>query len=146
MAQHRTLEAAGPISSSDNRGVTVLVTDNSVYNRVHLRQIFEKVGYAVIEAPDGIKALRILTADPAPNIQILDIDMPNLDGFGLLNMLRNRPDGSNCKTIMLTSRSSEQHRQRALSLGAYAFLSKPCTPEVLLETVRKALNNSPLSI
>ncbi len=77
---------------------------------------------------------------------MLDIEMPNLNGYDLLNILHAQPGLSDCKTILLTSRSSDKHRQRALELGAYAFLSKPCPEEILLETVRKALADTQDSI
>ena len=77
---------------------------------------------------------------------MLDIEMPNLNGYDLLNILHSQPGLADCKTILLTSRSSEKHRLRAIELGAYAFLSKPCPQEILLDTVRKALANLPAPI
>jgi chemosensory pili system protein ChpA (sensor histidine kinase/response regulator) len=119
--------------------VTVLVADDSVYMRQSLRHTCEHAGYRVIEAHDGIEALEYLTADRTPEILLLDIEMPNLNGYDLLNILHSQPGLTDCKTILLTSRSSEKHRQRAMELGAYAFLSKPCSQEVLLDTLHKAL-------
>ncbi|MGH2509807.1 MAG: response regulator, partial [Ktedonobacteraceae bacterium] len=125
---------------------TILVADDSVYIRQSLRSTFERAGYHVIEAHDGIEALEYLTSEHMPAILMLDIEMPNLNGYDLLNILHTQPGIADCKTILLTSRSSEMHRQRALELGAYDFLSKPCTQEVLLETVRRALADAHVSI
>jgi chemosensory pili system protein ChpA (sensor histidine kinase/response regulator) len=135
-------------SSSESRpSPTVLVADDSVYMRQSLRHTFEHAGYQVIEARDGIEALEYFTSDQIPpDILMLDIEMPNLNGYDLLNILHSQPGLSECKTILLTSRSSEKHRLRAMELGAYAFLSKPCPQEVLLDTVHKALTNTPISI
>lgn len=136
-----------PARTSESRQpVTVLVADDSVYIRQSLRQTFERAGYHVIEARDGVEALEYLSSDAAPSVLLLDIEMPNLNGYDLLSILHAQPGIAHCKTILLTSRSSEKHRQRAMELGAYAFLSKPCPQEVLLDTVYKALADTPVSI
>ena len=130
-------------SSDAVQPATLLVADDSVYIRQSLRQTFERAGYVVIEARDGIEALECLSSDQPPMVMLLDIEMPNLNGYDLLNILHSQPGFVDCKTILLTSRSSDKHRQRAMELGAYAFLSKPCNQEVLLDTVYKALSNMP---
>lgn len=130
-------------SSETHQPARLLVADDSVYIRQSLRQTFERAGYVVIEARDGIEALECLSSDQPPTVMLLDIEMPNLNGYDLLNILHSQPGFVDCKTIMLTSRSSEKHRQRAMELGAYAFLSKPCAQEILLDTVYKALANLP---
>jgi chemosensory pili system protein ChpA (sensor histidine kinase/response regulator) len=66
--------------------------------------------------------------------------MPNLSGFDLLNVMKDYPELARVKTIMLTSRTSEKHRQRALELGALEYLTKPCDQEVLLSTIARLLN------
>ncbi|HEY0756412.1 MAG TPA: response regulator [Ktedonobacteraceae bacterium] len=124
----------------------LLVADDSVYIRQSLRQTFERAGYVVIEARDGIEALECLSSDQPPAVMLLDIEMPNLNGYDLLNILHSQPGFVDCKTIMLTSRSSDKHRQRALELGAYAFLGKPCSQDILLDTVYKALANMPAPV
>ena len=121
----------------------LLVADDSVYIRQSLRQTFERAGYVVTEARDGIEALECLSSDQPPTVMLLDIEMPNLNGYDLLNILHSQPGFVDCKTILLTSRSSEKHRQRAMELGAYAFLGKPCSQDILLDTVYKALANLP---
>jgi chemosensory pili system protein ChpA (sensor histidine kinase/response regulator) len=126
--------------------VTVLVADDSVYIRQSLRQTFERIGYRVIEAHDGMEALEFLTSDQTPDVLMLDIEMPNLNGYDLLNILHSQPGLSECKAILLTSRSSEKHRQRAMELGAYAFLGKPCTEDLLLATVQRALADTSASM
>ena len=123
---------------------TILVADDSIYIRQSLRSTFERAGYHVVEARDGVEALEYLTSEQMPAVLMLDIEMPNLNGYDLLNILHTQPGIAECKTILLTSRSSEKHRQRALELGAYGFLSKPCAQEVLLETVRRAIADTPV--
>src|SRR5262249_18545660 len=133
--RHNTAQIVAPpvgvpsLTVEGRQPVTVLVADDSVYIRQSLRQTFERVGYQVIEARDGVEALECLSSDTPPSVLLLDIEMPNLNGYDLLNILHAQPGIAHCKTILLTSRSSEKHRQRAMELGAYAFLSKPCPQE-----------------
>jgi len=136
-------QPASAQSSDALQPARLLVADDSVYIRQSLRQTFERAGYIVIEARDGIEALECLSSDQPPLVMLLDIEMPNLNGYDLLNILHSQPGFVDCKTILLTSRSSDKHRQRAMELGAYAFLSKPCSQEVLLDTVYRALSNMP---
>ncbi len=135
-----TYDSSKP-ATEDRSPETILVADDSVYIRQSLRQTFERAGYKVIEARDGIEALEYLSSEQRPNVLLLDIEMPNLNGYDLLNILRSRPDITDYKIIMLTSRSSEKHRQRALELGVFAFLGKPCAQDILLETVRRAFSH-----
>lgn len=136
--QQKTAQPSDP-----HQPARLLVADDSVYIRQSLRQTFERSGYEVVEARDGIEALECLSSDQPPAVMMLDIEMPNLNGYDLLNILHSQPGFVDCKTILLTSRSSDKHRQRAMELGAYAFLSKPCPQEILLDTVYKALANLP---
>jgi chemosensory pili system protein ChpA (sensor histidine kinase/response regulator) len=117
----------------------ILIADDSVYMRQSVRQILERVGYSLYEAHDGVEALEQILEQP-PDLLLLDIEMPNLNGFDLLTIIRANPLLSKLKTILLTSRSSDKHRQHALDLGARAFLTKPCPPDVLLEAVQSVLS------
>lgn len=117
----------------------ILIADDSVSMRQSVRQILERVGYTLYEAHDGVEALEQILQQP-PNLLLLDIEMPNLNGFDLLTIIHANPLLSKLKTILLTSRSSDKHRQHALDLGARAFLTKPCPPAVLLEAVQSVLN------
>jgi chemosensory pili system protein ChpA (sensor histidine kinase/response regulator) len=77
--------------------------------------------------------------DHAPDALLLDIEMPNLNGYDVLSMMRVHPELAQVKTIILTSRTSEKHQARALELGALAYLTKPCPQDVLLETIQSLL-------
>lgn len=116
----------------------ILIADDSVSMRQSVRQILERVGYQLYEAHDGMEALEQIL-EQSPDVLLLDIEMPNLNGFDLLTILRASPLLAEVKTILLTSRSSDKHKQRALELGARNFLTKPCPPDVLLEAVQSAL-------
>jgi len=102
--------------------------------------MLKHANYVVLEARDGLEALEQLIQQ-TPDIFLLDIEMPNLNGYDLLGIMRLYPALASVKIIMLTSRSSEKHMQHALDLGAHAYLTKPCTQETLIETIQKLLRN-----
>lgn len=112
----------------------ILIADDSVYIRQSLQQMLSRAGYQVMLARDGMEAWEQLLAH-TPDILLLDIEMPNLNGYDLLAMIRTSPQFSNLKIIMLTARTSEKHQQSAFDLGAQAYLSKPCSQDVLLEAL-----------
>jgi len=119
---------------------SILIADDSVYIRKSLRQTLTYAGYQVREADDGMKTLEQLLDNP-PHVLLLDIEMPNLSGYDVLSMMRVHPELAGVKTIMLTSRSSEKHEERARELGALTFLTKPCAQDLLLETLRSLLRS-----
>ncbi len=116
----------------------VLVADDSTVLRKSLTQTLEHAHYATSEARDGLEALDLLTHNP-PDVFLLDMEMPNLNGYDLLSIMHIYPELSDVKIIMLTSRTTEKYKQRALELGAHAYLTKPCPRDVLLETIEGVL-------
>jgi chemosensory pili system protein ChpA (sensor histidine kinase/response regulator) len=120
------------------RSPQILIADDSMLMRQSLLMLLEQEGYSVREAQDGVEALEQLVEQP-PDAFILDMDMPNLNGFDLLNIMHLYPELGNVKIVMLTSRSSEKDRHHALKLGAHAYLLKPCQQEQLLETLQNLL-------
>jgi CheY-like chemotaxis protein len=116
----------------------ILVADDSVYQRHSVSQTLKHADYVVAEASDGMDALEKLLEN-TPDVFLLDIEMPNLNGYDLLNIVNLYPELANVKIIMLTSRASEKHRRHAFALGADAYLTKPCPVDELLATVQKVL-------
>jgi chemosensory pili system protein ChpA (sensor histidine kinase/response regulator) len=116
----------------------ILIADDSVSLRRSLGRTLRHAQYAVTEARDGMEALERMLEKP-PMLCLLDIEMPNLNGFDLLSIIRQHPALAHLKVVILTSRSSEQHVQRARELGAQAYLIKPCSQETLLETIQELL-------
>jgi chemosensory pili system protein ChpA (sensor histidine kinase/response regulator) len=119
---------------------SILIADDSVYIRKSLRQSLAYAGYLVREAADGMKTLEQLLDNP-PDVLLLDVEMPNLNGYDVLSMMRVHPELARVKTIMLTSRSSEKHQALGRELGALAFLTKPCPQNALLEILRSLLTS-----
>ena len=90
----------------------ILVADDSVSLRQSLLQTLHQANFSVAEARDGMEALEQLLEESIPDVFLLDIEMPNLNGYDLLNIMRLYPELANVKIIMLTSRSSEKHMPR----------------------------------
>ncbi|HYL44585.1 MAG TPA: response regulator [Ktedonobacteraceae bacterium] len=125
-------------STTEKMHPTVLIADDSVYIRRSLQQTLNHAGYRALEARDGMEALEILLSKP-PQVLVLDLEMPNLNGYDLLSIMRGHAELAHVKIVMLTSRSSEKHKERAFELGAHAYLTKPCAPETLLEALKSLL-------
>lgn len=113
----------------------VLIVDDDVELVGLLRFALTGAGYDVVTAFDGEQALLRLQ-DSAPDLVILDVNLPRLDGFGVLDQLRRR---SQVPVMMLTVRSAEEDEVRGLDLGADDYLKKPFSPRALLARVRSLL-------
>jgi chemosensory pili system protein ChpA (sensor histidine kinase/response regulator) len=108
-----------------SRKPRILIVDDSASIRRVLQQDLARAGFDVNVARDGIDALQAIVKEP-PQVVILDIEMPRLDGFEFLSALRDLSAGASARVIMLTSRASEKHQDYALQLGADAYFVKPC--------------------
>ena len=116
--------------------LTVMVVDDSISIRRVMSRLVASNGWIPVEAKDGLDALELLESGAvAPHCILLDIEMPRLNGFELLAKLSNLAGAEHIPVIMLTSRTSEKHREKALQLGAKAFLNKPCKDEHLVDTI-----------
>ncbi|HKV02015.1 MAG TPA: response regulator, partial [Ktedonobacteraceae bacterium] len=116
----------------------ILIADDSVYIRRSISHTLSREGYDVLEAEDGIQTLEQLSKE-ALDLLLLDIEMPNLNGYDVLKIIRAQQRFPGLKIVLLTSRSSEKHKQRARELGAHAYLTKPCPQDLLLETIQSLL-------
>lgn len=119
-----------------------LIVDDSVTIRRTLQLTLERAGFETQVARDGLEALDTILTAP-PRVIILDVEMPRLDGFELLSILRSSPQFAQVRVVMLTSRAAHKHREYAYTLGADAYLVKPCPQEVLISTVRQLLTETP---
>lgn len=118
---------------------SILVVDDSINVRRYLAMTLEKAGYQVEQAKDGQEAVDMLLGGLSVSAVISDIEMPRLDGFGVLSELRSRAEFETLPITMLTSRSSDRHRKLAKRLGASAYLTKPYTEKELLQTIVQIL-------
>jgi DNA-binding response OmpR family regulator len=101
----------------------LLVDDEDQLRRV-MRDLLERDGYEVIEAADGIEALDQVDRH-GPDIIVLDLNLPGLDGYGVLSHLRSRRVTQHIPVVVLTARGDEENEVRVFEFGADDFLSKP---------------------
>ncbi|MGG6265915.1 hybrid sensor histidine kinase/response regulator [Leptolyngbya sp. AN03gr2] len=121
---------------------SILVVDDSINVRRFLALTLSKSGYQVEQAKDGQDAIEQLEAGLAVQAIICDIEMPRLDGFGLLTKLRANHKLNHIPVTMLTSRSGDKHRQLATQLGANAYFPKPYNEQALLQTLERLIRQS----
>jgi chemosensory pili system protein ChpA (sensor histidine kinase/response regulator) len=134
--------AAGS-SVESARPLQVLIVDDSVSVRRVLTNLVRGKCWTVIAARDGVDALEILdrAANP-PDVMLLDIEMPRMDGYEVLTALRGQESSKNLPVIMLTSRTGEKHRRKAFDLGATDYLVKPYEEETLLTVIRRVVREA----
>ena len=118
---------------------TVMVVDDSVTVRKVTGRFLEREGFRVITAKDGVDAMRVLQ-DNTPDVMLLDIEMPRMDGFEVARLVRSTQRLKNLPIIMITSRTGEKHRDRALAMGVDHYLGKPYQEDVLMAAVRDMLD------
>jgi chemosensory pili system protein ChpA (sensor histidine kinase/response regulator) len=116
---------------------TILVVDDSINVRRYLALTLERAGYQVEQAKDGQDALEKLHQGLLVQAVICDVEMPRLDGYGFLAKVKADANLDQLPIAMLTSRSSEKHRQLASSLGASAYFTKPYNEQELLHTLEE---------
>src|SRR2546427_181419 len=104
--------------------VKVLLVDDEDSLRKVMRDLLERDGYAVTEARDGVQALDQVDR-VGPDIIVLDLNLPGLDGYGVLSHLRSRPATADIPVIVLTAKGDEDNEVRVFELGADDFLTKP---------------------
>jgi chemosensory pili system protein ChpA (sensor histidine kinase/response regulator) len=117
---------------------TVMVVDDSVTVRKVTSRLLERQGFLVVTAKDGVDAIQILE-DLTPDIMLLDIEMPRMDGFEVANLVRHNPRLSDLPIIMITSRTGEKHRERAFQIGVNCYMGKPFQEQELLENINELL-------
>ncbi|MDJ0508168.1 MAG: hybrid sensor histidine kinase/response regulator [Crocosphaera sp.] len=130
-------QVAPPIAMTQNP--TILVVDDSAALRRTLALTLQKSGYRVLQARDGREALEQLQQSSGIQLVICDVEMPNMNGFEFLGQRRRDPNLMKIPVAMLTSRSSEKHRQLATHLGASAYFTKPYIEQQFLETIKNMI-------
>ncbi len=117
---------------------TILVVDDEERMARFIRLNLEHDGFQVVEAYRGMQALQQYR-DALPDLVLLDVMMPDIDGFEVLSMLR---EISNVPVIMLTAKGEEDDRVRGLELGADDYVTKPFSPRELVSRVRAVLRRT----
>jgi two-component system, chemotaxis family, sensor histidine kinase and response regulator PixL len=121
---------------------SILVVDDSVTTRQSLCLSLEKFGYRTLPAKDGQEALQILRQKTSEiKLVICDVEMPNMNGFELLNVYRQDATLTHIPVAMLTSRSNSKHRQFAAHLGAVDYFIKPYVEQDFMSAIEKIINS-----
>jgi len=113
----------------------VMVVDDSLTVRKITTRMLTRAGYEVVTAKDGVDALEQLN-EVVPDVMLLDVEMPRMDGFELTKRLRQDSKTKQLPIIMITSRTADKHRDHALQLGVNAYLGKPYQEDDLLEQIK----------
>ena len=116
----------------------VLVVDDSLTVRKITSRLLTREGFDVLTAKDGVDALQVL-AEQTPDVILLDIEMPRMDGFEFTKTIKRDAKHSHVPIIMITSRTAEKHRNLAKELGVDLYLGKPFQEEDLLKSLREML-------
>ena len=130
-----------------DRPIKVMIVDDSVSVRRVMSNLVRNAGMLDIVAKDGVDALGMLQSDDNnPDIFLLDIEMPRMDGFELLATLRGQLQYRETPIVMISSRAGEKHRAKAAELGASHYLTKPFRDQELLETIRTLTRHEALAL
>jgi len=130
------LKTAAP-TPRDDRPLAMIVDDSITVRRV-MERFLERNGMRVVTAKDGLDAVSQLQ-DHKPDIILLDIEMPRMDGYEFASHVRNDERFSDVPIIMITSRVGDKHRARAIELGVNDYLGKPYQDMELLEAIQRLL-------
>ena len=119
------LRPGGPARAAERAPATILVVDDSITTRTLEKSILEAQGYRVLLSVDGLDALsRLRSGEALVDLVVADVEMPRMDGFGLLQAIRNDPGLADIPVILMTSRASQEDVRKGLELGARAYITK----------------------
>jgi chemosensory pili system protein ChpA (sensor histidine kinase/response regulator) len=128
--------------SRDEKRLVVMVVDDSITVRKVTTRLLERNGYKVLTAKDGVDATGQLQ-NCTPDIMLLDIEMPRMDGFELATHIRNDERLRHVPLVMITSRTGDKHRERAQQIGINYYLGKPYQETDLLATIDQIIRVAP---
>ena len=131
-----TLTACEPATRA--AAPVVLLVDDQRINLILLRGLLSPA-YQVLEAESGAQALALASANPRPDLILLDIMMPDMDGYEVLRRLRSQPATCEIPVIFVTAMTDESDERAGLTLGAVDYLTKPFRSPILLARVRTQL-------
>jgi len=119
--------------------ITVMVVDDSITVRKVTTRLLERNNINVMTAKDGVDAVAVLQ-EQIPDLFLLDIEMPRMDGYELATHIRNDDVMKNIPIIMITSRTGDKHRQRAMDIGVNRYMGKPFQEADLLQNINEILD------
>jgi chemosensory pili system protein ChpA (sensor histidine kinase/response regulator) len=125
---------AAPATEARSAASTIMIVDDSLTVRKVTQRLLEREGYSVMLAKDGVDALEQMQ-DRQPDLMLVDIEMPRMDGFDLTRNVRGDERTREIPIIMITSRSADKHRNYAMQLGVNAYFGKPYQDTILLGAI-----------
>ena len=137
------LKKAAP-TPTDDRPLALVVDDSITVRRVTER-FLQRNGLRAVTAKDGLDAISVLS-EHKPDIILLDIEMPRMDGYEFASHVRNDPRVADIPIIMVTSRVGDKHRARAIELGVNDYLGKPYQDAELLEAMARLLEEKGITL
>jgi chemosensory pili system protein ChpA (sensor histidine kinase/response regulator) len=136
-SRSRRIAGAQPRSGAGtSTRLQVMVVDDSITVRKVTARLLQKYGFDVVTARDGVDAMALLQ-DTVPDMMLLDVEMPRMDGFELATLMRNDERLRQIPIIMITSRTGDKHRERAGQIGVDRYLGKPYQEHELLATIHR---------
>jgi two-component system cell cycle response regulator DivK len=117
----------------------ILYVEDTFENRILIRRILQADGFIVIEAENAARAFEVLK-DATPDLILMDINMPDIDGYTLTTQLRNIPKLFNVPIVALTANVMRGDRERSLAAGCDGYIQKPVDVDTLPEQIRHYLN------
>ena len=138
-SEWRARAADTTVLEQRDRRTFALVVDDSITVRRVTQRLLERNGMRVLTAKDGVDAVSLLQEN-LPDIILLDIEMPRMDGYEVAAHVRSDPRLKNIPIVMITSRVSEKHRARAIELGVDDYLGKPYQENQLLDAIEPLVN------
>ena len=148
--EQRLAEGLAPVSTpviEETRAKPlVMVVDDSITMRKVTGRVLERHDYEVNTAKDGVDALEKLHEQRVPDLMLLDIEMPRMDGYELAEHMKADPRLRDVPIIMITSRTGEKHRQRAFDIGVDRYLGKPYQEAELLAQIGEVLEQRAMEL
>jgi chemosensory pili system protein ChpA (sensor histidine kinase/response regulator) len=120
---------------------TIMVVDDSLTVRKVTSRLLEREGCEVLIAKDGVGAINLLR-ETIPDVMLVDLEMPHMNGFELIRNVRNNPDTKNIPIIIISSRTADKHRKMANELGVNGFLGKPYNEDELLSHITRHIKQT----
>jgi len=115
---------------------TVMIVDDSITVRKVTQRLLQRYDYNISTAKDGVDAIAMLH-ETIPDVMLLDVEMPRMDGFELASYMRDDEKFKQIPIIMITSRTGDKHRERAMKIGVNAYMGKPYQENDLIDNIKK---------
>jgi CheY-like chemotaxis protein len=136
------LSLTDPVEPSDPVKQTLLLVEDNEDNRIIYSTVLRHLGYEVVEAHDGIQAID-LARSILPDLILMDISIPELDGWEATRILRADPTTKDIPIIALTAHALADDRSRAVAVGFTSYLAKPVEPRAVVAEVRRWIGGGP---